>query len=478
MGKSDGFLLYGRQNVVSVSPEERIGSFNEFHDPLSIAERRKQAARCMNCGVPFCQSGMKLNGMFTGCPLHNLIPEWNDMLYLGNMDHALSRLLKTSPFPEFTGRVCPALCEAACTCSLNGESVTVHDNELAIIEDAFSRGVIKPQIPGTRTDKRIAVVGSGPAGLAAAQTLNRRGHTVDVYEKSDRPGGLLMYGIPNMKLDKSVIDRRIKLMQAEGVTFRTCTELGKDISLETLKERYDAVLLCCGSGQPRDINAPGRDASGILFAVDYLTQATRHVLDGTPAPDVKDKDVVIIGGGDTGNDCAGTSIRLGCKSITQIEMMPMPPRVRTADNPWPEWPRVLKTDYGQQEAIAVFGRDPRIFETTVQEFIKDDNGHVRALKLVKLKGREPVPGSESEIPCDVCLIAAGFTGCEKGLADVTGIQLTQRGVVDTVTWQTNIPGVFSAGDMRRGPSLVVWGISEGLEAAKVIDNYLMGYTEL
>ena len=479
MGKTDGFLLYPRKNITWRDPLERIQDFNEFKLPLPPEARCQQAARCMNCGVPFCQSGEKMNGMYTGCPLHNLIPEWNDMLYLGNTRHALDRLLKTNCFPEFTGRVCPALCEVACTCNLNGESVTVHDNELAIIEEAYEKGWMQPKPPRVRSGRKVAVIGSGPSGLAAAQMLNHRGHSVTVYEKSDRPGGLLMYGIPNMKLDKQIVARRIKLMEEEGVTFITNAEVGVTVDAGKLKEDYDAVLLCCGAGQPRDLNIPGRDAAGVHFAVDFLTAATKHLLGTADVIDAKDKHVVIVGGGDTGNDCVGTSLRLGCASVTQLEMMPKPPEERLASNPWPEWPRVLKTDYGQQEAIAVFGHDPRLFETTVSEILKDDAGHVRGLKLVSLKGRDVVPNSEREIDCDLLLIAAGFVGCQRSVPEAFGVDVGPRGtVLAGDDYKTNVEGVFAAGDMRRGQSLVVWGISEGRNAAREIDQYLMGYTEM
>lgn len=479
MGKVDGFLLYPRKNAAWKDPMERIQNFDEFKLPLSPKAQREQAARCMNCGVPFCQSGMKLNGMFTGCPLHNLIPEWNDMLYLGNTRHALDRLLKTNCFPEFTGRVCPALCEAACTCGMNGESVSVHDNELAIIETAYESGWMQPRPPRVRSGRQVAIVGSGPSGLAAAWMLNHRGHTVTVYERSDRPGGLLMYGIPNMKLDKQIIARRIKLMEDEGIQFITGVEVGTDVDAASLQKDYDAVLLCCGAGQPRDLKLPGRDAKGIHFAVDFLTAATKQVLGTRKAIDAKGKKVVIVGGGDTGNDCVGTCIRMGCASVTQLEMMPKPSETRTEDNPWPEWPKVLKTDYGQQEAIAVFGHDPRLFETTVSEILKDDAGHIRGLKLVSLKGRDVVPGSEHEIDCDLLLIAAGFVGCQKTVPEAFGVNLGARGTVDAgEDYKTNVPGVFAAGDMRRGQSLVVWGISEGRNAAREIDRFLMGYTEM
>lgn len=476
MGRKDGFLLYERENAPSVEPNKRIGGFDEFHAPLRREERFMQAARCMNCGVPFCQSGVRLGGMFTGCPLHNLIPEWNDLLYLNHPREALERLIKTNCFPEFTGRVCPALCEAACACGLNGASVTSRENEQWIIEEAFAQGWMQPIIPKTRTGKRIAIIGSGPSGLSAAHRLNQRGHSVTVFEKADRPGGLIMYGIPNMKLDKRVVARRVALMESEGVNFLTNTEVGKDISAEEIRQSFNAVLLCCGAGLPRDLGAPGRDAEGVRFAVDFLTDATKSVLDGVMPQEARDRDVVIVGGGDTGNDCVGTAIRMGCKSVVQLEMLSKPPLERREDNPWPEWPRVLKTDYGQQEAISVFGGDPRLFETTVQEILKDENGHVRVLRLVKLNGREQIPGSEFEIQCDLLLIAAGFVGCQRDVPDAFGVGLSPRGVVAAEAYQTNVNGVFCAGDMRRGQSLVVWGIDEGQNAARAIDRFLMGYS--
>jgi len=480
MGKKDGFLLYDRCATGSEEPLERINHWQEFHPSLDMDARRKQAARCMNCGIPFCQSGMMLNGMYTGCPLHNLIPEWNDMLWTGNIRHALDRLTKVNCFPEFTGRVCPALCEAACTCGMNGESVTVHDNELTIIEEGWKNGWVLPEPPQVRTGKRIAVVGSGPSGLAAAFTLNRRGHTVTVYERDDRVGGLLMYGIPNMKLDKRIVERRVDLMKQEGVTFVTGVDVGKDISADQLRADYDAVILCCGSRVPRDLKVEGRDADGIEFAVDFLTHATQALLSGAKPDQASGKHVIIVGGGDTGNDCVGTSIRMGCASVTQLEMMPALPLTRADNNAWPEWPRVLKTDYGQQEAIAKFGHDPRIFCTTVKEVLKDEAGHIRAVRTVKLNGRDEIPGSEQELPCDLLLIAAGFVGCGGAIAEGFGVELTQRGAIATRgdTCATTVDGIFAAGDARRGQSLVVWAITEGKRAAREVDTWLMGYSEL
>ncbi|MDO5522336.1 MAG: glutamate synthase subunit beta, partial [bacterium] len=426
MGKPTGFMEYERKTNEAVAPEIRIKNFNEFHTPLSKEERTKQGARCMECGVPFCQSGMMIGGMASGCPLNNLIPEWNDLLYTENLDQAFARLKKTNNFPEFTSRVCPAPCEAACTCGLNGDPISIKENENYIIEYGYENGLAAAKPPKVRTGKKIAVIGSGPSGLAAADQLNKRGHSVTVFERNDRVGGLLMYGIPNMKLEKQVIERKVKVMQEEGITFITNANVGKNYKADKIKNEFDSVILACGASNPRDIKVKGREAQGIYFAVDYLKSVTRSLLDSNfkdnLAISAKDKNVLVIGGGDTGNDCVGTSIRQGAKSVIQLEMMPKLPEQRMESNPWPEWPRVLKTDYGQEEAIEVFGHDPRIYETTVKEFVKDEKGNVIKAITVKLTRKADketgrmkmveINGSEEELDVDLVLIAAGFLGTE------------------------------------------------------------------
>ena len=493
MGKPTGFMEIARQTSTELPPEERIQNFNEFHIPLPQDEQQAQGARCMDCGVPFCQAGMMIGGMASGCPLNNLIPEWNDLVYQGKWDLAVHRLRATNRFPEFTSRVCPALCKPACTCGYTtGSPVTVKENEHAIVEYGYESGLLTACPPPTRTGKTVAVVGAGPAGLAVADYLNKRGHKVTVYEREDRVGGLLMYGIPNMKLEKQVIDRRVNIMKAEGIDFVTCADVGGSTPAQDVLDAHDAVVLACGAKQARDISAPGRDAQGIYFAVDYLTSVTRSLLDSGfsdgKAVSAKDKKVLVIGGGDTGNDCVGTAIRQGCASVTQLEMMPCPPTERTAANAWPEWPKVLKTDYGQQEAIAVFGSDPRIYQTTVKEFYKDEAGQVCGALIAKLESkvvdeatgrRAMVPtGEEFAIECDLVLIAAGFTGCQPYVAEAFGVDLTKRGTVADTKYATNVPHVFTCGDMRRGQSLVVWALREGRDAAAEVDKSLMGYTNL
>lgn len=487
MGKPTGFLEYRRVEDTTIPPKERVTGYAEFHTPLETEDRMKQAARCMNCGVPFCQSALKLSGMVTGCPLHNLIPEWNDEIYHGHFRHALSRLLKTSSFPEFTGRVCPALCEKACINGMDGEPVTIHNNELFLIETGFAKGYVKPCPPAVRSGKRVAVVGSGPSGLAVADRLNRRGHSVTVFEREDRIGGLLMYGIPNMKLDKQVIFRRQKLMEDEGVEFRTGLNVDRETAAKLVRD-YDAVVLCCGAKKARTLAVDGfSETEGVHFAVDFLKSTTQSLLDhdlkaGTFIS-AKGKDVVIVGGGDTGNDCVGTCLRHGCRSVTQLEMMPEPPEERLPSNPWPEWPKVKKTDYGQQEAIDRFGHDPRIYETTVKELITK-NGKLTGVKTVgvKFENRKlvEVPGTEQTLKCQLLLVAAGFVGCEDAAADAFGVKRTARGVVETApdAYRTSADKVFTAGDMHRGQSLVVWAITEGRACAKEVDAFLMGYSNL
>ena len=494
MGKPTGFLEYERVDGPVVPEQERIKGFREFHGSLPGDERRKQAARCMDCGIPFCQAGEMIAGMASGCPLHNLVPEMNDLVYHGNFEQAYVRLSKTHSFPEFTSRVCPALCEAACTCGLHAAPVATKENERAVIEYAFEHGLAKEEAPAVRTGKKVAVIGSGPSGLAAAQLLNRRGHSVTVYERSDRVGGLLRYGIPNMKLEKTVIDRRVKMMEEAGIVFKTGVNVGADISAKELEAGYDAVILACGASNPRDIKAPGREAKGIRFAVDFLSEVTKTLLDSNfskvPTELAKGKNVVVIGGGDTGNDCVGTSIRLGAASVTQLEMMPEPPCSRLASNPWPEWPRVGKTDYGQEEAIYCFGKDPRIYKTTVKEFHMNKKGELDGITIISLEAKKdentgrmqmvPVEGTEKRIPAQLVLIAAGFLGSQDYVTKAFGVEVDGRTNVKTAqgAYATSKARIYTAGDMHRGQSLVVWAIAEGRAAAKEVDRDLMGYTNL
>lgn len=493
MGKVTGFLDYSRKNNPAQAPLDRIEHWKEFHPMLTEADRRQQGARCMDCGVPFCQSGVKLGGSYTGCPLHNLVPEWNDLLYTGNLAQALERLHKANNFPEFTGRVCPALCEAACVCGLHGAPVTVKDNELGIVEEGFAQGLIQPRVPAHRTGKRIAIVGSGPAGLAAADQLNQRGHSVTVFERDDRVGGLLMYGIPSMKLEKKYVKRRVELLEAEGITFVTGVDVGRDKSAQELLAEYDAVLLCTGARQARDITVPGREAKGIHLAMEYLTATGKSYLNSK----LKDgnyinaagKDVIVVGGGDTGSDCIGVALRHGCKSVHQLVKYPRMPDRRPADNCWPEWPKVNRNDYSHDEAIARFGEDPRIFQTTVKELLTDEQGELRAVRTIRLEGTKrdkktgklimtEVPGTEEELPCQLLLVAIGFQGPESYVAQAFGVETDARTNLKTVDYATSVPGVFASGDARRGQSLVVWAIQEGRSAAREVDRYLMGYTSL
>lgn len=494
MGKPTGFMDYEREDAEALSVAERIKNYDEFHTPLSKEEQQKQGARCMECGVPFCQSGMQVGGMITGCPLNNLIPEWNDLIYQGCWEQAYNRLRLTNNFPEFTSRVCPALCEKACTCGANGNAVTVRANEYGIVENAYEQGYACAKPPKVRTGKKIAVIGSGPSGLAAADQLNQRGHSVTVYERSDRIGGLLMYGIPNMKLEKDVIERRTEIMQEEGIEFLTEVNVGKDIKASELLSQYDRVVLACGASNPRDIKVKGRESEGIYFAVDFLKSTTKSLLDTGLKEgsfiSAKGKNVMVIGGGDTGNDCVGTSIRHGAKSVLQLEMMPKLPDTRAENNPWPEWPRVCKTDYGQEEAIGVFGSDPRVYQTTVKEFVADEKGKLKSAVLVKLKpekdkktGRmmmKEIEGSEYSVDVELVLIAAGFLGSESYVTKAFCVETDGRTNVSTAkdSHRTNVENVFVCGDMHIGQSLVVRAIREGRDVAREVDESLMGYTNL
>ena len=463
MGKATGFLEYVRAENPFRDAGERLKDHKDLHRRLSETDRRCQAGRCMNCGVPFCQSDY-------GCPLHNLIPEWNDLMYRGQERQALERLLARAPFPEFTGHVCPALCEKAC--NLEGDAVTNRDNELSLIEQGFARGWITPRVPARRTGKRIAVVGSGPSGLAAADLLNQLGHAVTVFEKADRPGGLLMYGIPSMKLPKDVVLRRVRLLEEEGIRFCLNTGAGGEILRD-----FDAALLCGGSRKPRSLSLEGLDAPGVAYAVDYLTCATRAYLAGEePALSARGKHVVVVGGGDTGNDCVGTALRQGCASVVQLEMMPAPPLARPADDPWPLWPRTLRTDYGQQEAAALQGCDPRVYETTVRSIQRDASGRLESVLTVRLDASHaPLPGTETKRPCGLLLIAAGFVGCEEETLSAFSLKADGRGRLMPPDQSHRLGGtLFAAGDMRCGQSLVVRALADGRAAAREIHDVLKG----
>jgi glutamate synthase (NADPH/NADH) small chain len=492
MGKTTGFMEYQREIPSDRAPLERINDWDEFHLHMPVEALRTQGARCMDCGIPFCHTGKLISGMASGCPVNNLIPEWNDLVYRNLWRQALDRLHKTNNFPEFTGRVCPAPCEGSCTLGIVDPAVTIKNIEVSIVERGFDEGWIVPVPPANRTGKKVAVVGSGPAGLSAAAQLNKAGHTVTVFERADMPGGLLMYGIPNMKLDKRlVVQRRIDLMQAEGINFVCNTEVGgSDYPVAKLQEEFDAIVLTTGATVPRDLPIEGRGLKGIHFAMDFLTANTKAVL--TKSSDfisARGKDVVIIGGGDTGTDCVGTSLRHGCTSVSQLEIMPRSPDDRAADNPWPEWPKTHKIDYGQEEAAARFGADPRTFLTTATKFEGDDRGNVKTVHTVQVnwgkndKGQfipQPVPGTEQVRPAHLVLLAMGFLGPEQSLIESLGLDRDPRSNVkaDYEKYATSQPGIFAAGDCRRGQSLVVWAFNEGRGAARECDRYLMGATEL
>lgn len=495
MGYSAGFMQFSRETSASRALKERLGDSRSIHLPMAEPRLKEQAARCMDCGIPFCHTELNLNGMISGCPLHNLIPEWNDLVYRGLWREAYQRLAKTNNFPEFTGLVCPALCEASCNLSINDSAVSIKSIEYAIVDKAFQEGWIVPEPPRRRTGKRVAIVGSGPAGLACADQLNRVGHSVTVFERADRIGGLLTYGIPNMKLEKGLVKRRVGLMAASGVRFKTNTEVGVDYPAEKLRQEFDAIVLCLGATRPRDLPVDGRGLKGIHFAVDFLRNDTRNLLDNSngsqPPVSAKDKDVVVIGGGDTGTDCVATALRHGCRSLVQLEIMPRPPEARTLDNPWPQWPRTYKVDYGQEEAAAVFGQDPRQYEIMTKVISGDGNGQVKAIKTVGARweksqngsgrpGLREAPGTERTLPAQLVLLAMGFLGPEQELLDRLGVERDERSNVRAGygDFSTGEPGIFAAGDARRGQSLVVSAIDEGRGAARECDRYLMGSTDL
>ena len=492
MGKPTGFIEYLRELPVDRTPAERTHDWKEFHHHMEEKKLRQQGARCMDCGVPFCHTGKLISGMASGCPINNLIPEWNDLVYRGLWKEALHRLHKTNNFPEFTGRVCPAPCEGSCVLGINNPPVTIKNIEAAITDRGWEEGWINPQAPKVRTGKKVAIIGSGPAGLSAAAQLNLAGHTVTVFERADRPGGLLMYGIPNMKLDKQeVVLRRIKLMEDEGIKFICNANVGDNVEPQIFLKEYDATVICTGATQPRDLPIEGRNLKGVHFAMEFLTANTKAVLGNNGASPIHGggKDVVVIGGGDTGTDCVGTSMRHGCKSLLQIEILPKLPMERTPDNPWPEWPKVYKMDYGQEEAAAKFGADPRIYVTTVKKFIGDAEGRVKELVTVEIKWAKNdkgqfVPqeqaGTEKTRPAQLVLLAMGFLGPEQALLKEIGVETDPRSNIkaDYGKFGTSISGVFAAGDCRRGQSLVVWAINEGRAAARECDRYLMGSTDL
>ncbi|MDX1415311.1 MAG: glutamate synthase subunit beta [Candidatus Promineifilaceae bacterium] len=490
--KSRGFLNHTRETAAERQITDRLHDWQPLHLHLSQGKLQEQALRCMDCGIPFCHEGQVLNGMTTGCPVNNLIPEWNDLVYRGLWKQAYERLHRTNNFPEFTGQVCPAPCEAGCTLGITDPPVTIKSLEYAIIDKAFQEGWVTPDLPVRRTNKRVAVIGSGPAGLACASQLNLVGHYVTVFERADRIGGLLTYGIPNMKLDKFIVDRRVNLMCEAGIEFVTGKEVGKDLPVAELQEQFDAIVLCTGATRPRELPIPGHDLQGIHFAMEFLTANTKSLLDSDLKDgryiSAKDKDVIIIGGGDTGTDCVATALRHGCNSVTQFEILAKPPLTRAPDNPWPQWPRVYSLDYGQEEAMFVYGDDPRSYSVMSKEFIGDD-GQVSGIRTVQIgwyangNGRphmEELPGTDKVWPAQLVLLAMGFLGPEQSLLDQLDVERDARSNAwaEYGKFATNVEGIFAAGDARRGQSLVVWAINEGRGAAREVDRWLMGETNL
>jgi len=493
MGKPTGFMEYQRELPPDRSPLERVNDWSEFHEHFLESKLREQGGRCMDCGVPFCHTGTLISGMASGCPINNLIPEWNDLVYRGLWREALERLHKTNNFPEFTGRVCPAPCEGSCVLGINDPPVTIKNIECSIIDKGFTEGWVKPEPPEKRTGKKVAVVGSGPAGLACAAQLNHAGHWVTVYERADRIGGLLMYGIPNMKLDKAFVQRRVTLMAEEGVTFVTNTAIGVHIPATKLQEEYDAIVLCCGATKPRDLPIEGRNLKGVHFAMEFLHANTKSLLDSEHKDgnyiSAADKHVIVVGGGDTGTDCVGTSMRHKCRSLIQFEILPQPPETRQSDNPWPEWPKIYRLDYGQEEVKARFGADPRTYLTTPERFVGEANGQVKELHTAEVEWvkndsgaliPKKIPRTEKIWPADLVLLAMGFLGPEDTILEELGVERDPRSnaKAEHGRFATSVTGVFAAGDCRRGQSLVVWAINEGRGAARECDRYLMGTTNL
>ena len=493
MGDPTGFMLHNRELEPDRSPSERIKDWKEFHKHLPDDKLKVQGSRCMDCGIPFCQTGDMLEGLTSGCPINNLIPEWNDLVFKGLWREALDRLHKTNNFPEFTGRVCPAPCEGSCVLGINEPSVTIKSIECTIIDKGFEEGWVVPEPPEVRTGKEVAVVGSGPAGLACAAQLNKAGHMVTIFERDDRIGGLLMYGIPNPHLDKSIVDRRVNLLKEEGVRFVTNTEIGKDYPSGKLVDDFDAVVICTGATKPRDLPMEGRELKGIHFAMEFLGANTKSLLDSGLEDgnfiSAKDKNVIVLGGGDTGTDCVATTMRHGCKSLLQFEILPTPPMERAPDNPWPQWPKVYSLSYGQEEALAIFGEDPRKYQVLTTKFVGDGNGNVKELHTVKIEwqsgdnGRpifKEVPGTEEVWPADLVFLALGFLGPEDAVIEQLNIDRDDRSnaKAEYGKYMTSVKGVFAAGDARRGQSLIVWAINEGREAARECDRYLMGSTNL